>query len=314
MALRTALIRLAALVAAASLHAQSPPAKREATSSLIPAKSAGPPPVSIPAGNPVPNAGSASPGAVSRLLPPQATSSIIPARPRPIPPPDVPPSIPKQESEPTPKPTPKPAPEPTPKPTPKPTPGPTPKPTPKPTPEPTPKPTPKPTPEPTPKPTPKPTPEPTLSPGTGAQNHRPSGDPDNIPEPTPVPQQRIRGPAGGNPSPVNEQLAPSVPSTSSRQKAPHLDSASSTTDREAEELAAEVAAILAEDRGETRRATAASQAPRPLIVKLPSEKFLTEATRHLQSLPMEERPAAFQAMIEKYRSMRDAERESMRKR
>jgi hypothetical protein len=129
-----------------------------------------------------------------------------------------------------------------------------------------------------------------------------------------VPQQRIRGPAGGNPSPVNEQLAPSVPSTSSRQKAPHLDSASSTTDREAEELAAEVAAILAEDRGETRRATAASQAPRPLIVKLPSEKFLTEATRHLQSLPMEERPAAFQAMIEKYRSMRDAERESMRKR
>ena len=162
---------------------------------------------------------------------------------------------------------------------------------------------------------PKPLPKPTQIPKAAPREPGSSNEPSNIPEPTPVLQPRNRASASELPPPDGDQLAPPVPTTTGRAKSPHLQSPrSSAADREAEELAAEVAAILAEDAGETRREPADSRAPRPLIVKLPSEKYLTEATRQLQTLPMDERPAAFQSMIEKYRTMRAAERESMRKR
>ena len=76
-------------------------------------------------------------------------------------------------------------------------------------------------------------------------------------------------------------------------------------DSESQELAAEVAAILSAEQPVVARP------PRPLIVKLPSERFLAEATAKIDTLPADERPAAFQAVIEKYRAMRTAEREKM---
>ena len=161
---------------------------------------------------------------------------------------------------------------------------------------------------------PTPVPKPPQFPKWRTREPGSSGEPSNIPEPTPVIQPMNRPSVVEVPIPDSEQLAPPVLPGTVRTKHPHPPTTSSNADREAEELAAEVAAILAEDAGEARRQNADPRAPRPLIVKLPSEKYLTEATRELQSLPMDERPAAFQAMIEKYRAMRAAERESMRKR
>lgn len=80
------------------------------------------------------------------------------------------------------------------------------------------------------------------------------------------------------------------------------------SDTESQELAAEVAAILSKEQPILARA------PRPIIMKLPSERYLAEATATLDTLPMGERPAAFQAIIEKYRTMRTEEREKMRHR
>ncbi len=134
-----------------------------------------------------------------------------------------------------------------------------------------------------------------------------------IPEPTavlhfqpPNPPPQIAAPA------QVDQIAPPVPASTILAK-PRI-SHPGIADPDAEALAAEVAAIVAEDALEKSRQPASAKAPRPLIMKLPSERYIAEATRRLQSLPMEERPLAFQAMIQKYRVMRDSERESMRKR
>lgn len=77
------------------------------------------------------------------------------------------------------------------------------------------------------------------------------------------------------------------------------------SDTESQEFAAEVAAIL------SKEPPISARAPRPLIMKLPSERYLSEATAKLDTLPMDDRPAAFHAIIEKYRAMRTAERKKM---
>jgi hypothetical protein len=85
------------------------------------------------------------------------------------------------------------------------------------------------------------------------------------------------------------------------------------SDAESRSIAAEVAAILSKEQQESAPAPQ-DAAPRPLIVKLPSERWLSESAVRLESIPLESRAAAFQAIVEKYRSMRAAERESMRRR
>ena len=85
------------------------------------------------------------------------------------------------------------------------------------------------------------------------------------------------------------------------------------SDAESRSIAAEVAAILSKEQQESSPPPRGA-APRPLIMKLPSERWLSESAARLESMPIESRAAAFQAMVEKYRSMRAAERESMRRR
>ncbi len=112
------------------------------------------------------------------------------------------------------------------------------------------------------------------------------------------------------PGPDTEQVSPPVPSArvSSREKLPYNTDLG--TDTDSQEIAAEVAAILSKEH--PTRSTGTS--PRPLIVKLPSSRWFSDALAKLDTLPMDERPAAFQSIIEKYRAMRAAERESMRRR
>ena len=213
---------------------------------------------------------------------------------------------------PTPKPTPKPTPEPTPVPTPKPTPAPTPVPTPPPTPKPTPKPTPEPTPVPTPKPTPVPTPVPTPLPD-------PSPTPTPAPEPAPAPKLSFRAkqqlstqpdaPNSQNTEPAIDtvpQLAPPPPDTRSREKLSHP---ARVSDEEQDELfAAEVAAILSKEKQGPQNST--KNAPRAAVVRMPSESWLIRASAQIESLPINERPAAFQKVLEHYKMMRIEERAS----
>lgn len=114
------------------------------------------------------------------------------------------------------------------------------------------------------------------------------------------------------PRPISatEQVSPPVPSArvSSRAKLPFETDLG--TDADSREIAAEVASILSTDNA----ARSTDPSPRPLIVKLPSSRWFSDALAKLDTLPMDERPAAFQSIIEKYRTMRAAERESMRRR
>ena len=129
----------------------------------------------------------------------------------------------------------------------------------------------------------------------------------------PVPITPPQADSGTSPKPVEpphftasdvEQMAPPAPVL--KDALPY--GAKLDTDSESQELAAEVAAILSPEQPVLARP------PRPLIVKLPSERFLAEATAKIDTLPKNERPAAFQAAIEKYRAMRTAEREKMGRR
>ena len=288
-------------------HAQTAPTeprKKEAISSLIPAQQA--PATQIvppPAPKPVSPEPTRAP-ATSSLRPPEGVSHLQ----KPTPETKITPPTPA----PTPAPTPKPTPEPTPVPTPKPTPAPTPVPTPPPTPKPTPKPTPEPTPVPTPKPTPVPTPVPTPLPD-------PSPTPTPAPEPAPAPKLSFRAkqqlstqpdaPNSQNTEPAIDtvpQLAPPPPDTRSREKLSHP---ARVSDEEQDELfAAEVAAILSKEKQGPQNST--KNAPRAAVVRMPSESWLIRASAQIESLPINERPAAFQKVLEHYKMMRIEERAS----
>ena len=345
MSARSAIASIAIFTAALS-HAQTPQPRKPAVSSLIPATpdSSGAAPVLVRPVEVPPQKREA----VSRMLPPTGASSLIPVAPpaTPVPPKPTPepvkpsPAAPEKMTPPVPvKPQPTPKPEPTPKPTPVP---------PKPTPEPvkpapavpekmTPpvpvKPQPTPTPEPvkplvlpsvvrpeplpptiTEPPVPATKPEPIAPPATDERMPTTPGfrtSPSNIIKPVPIlPPQSAPPPA---PEPVDppltissdvEQIAPPAPML--QDKLPY--GATLGSDVDSQELAAEVAAILSKEQPILARA------PRPLIMKLPSERYLAESTAKLDTLPMDERPSAFQAIIEKYRAMRTAEREKMSRR
>lgn len=140
----------------------------------------------------------------------------------------------------------------------------------------------------------------------------PDDTPENAPSPT-LKNLRIPNRPGTSDAPQVAPPAPVAPPSrkpKSRTALPYDTGLG--TDAESQEIAAEVAAILSKDQPSTSAETPIRQsAPRPLIVKLPSERWLKQATENLESLPMDERPAAFQAIIVKYRAMRSAERESM---
>ena len=320
-------------------HAQTAPTeprKKEAISSLIPAQQAPatqivPPPAPKPV-SPEPTRAPATsslrpPEGVSHLQKPTPETKITPPTPEPTPKPTptptpvpTPPPTPKPTPAPTPVPTPPPTPKPTPKPTPEPTPVPTPKPTPAPTPVPTPPPTPKPTPKPTPEPTPVPTPKPTPVPTpVPTPLPDPSPTPTPAPEPAPAPKLSFRAkqqlstqpdaPNSQNTEPAIDtvpQLAPPPPDTRSREKLSHP---ARVSDEEQDELfAAEVAAILSKEKQGPQNST--KNAPRAAVVRMPSESWLIRASAQIESLPINERPAAFQKVLEHYKMMRIEERAS----
>ena len=103
-------------------------------------------------------------------------------------------------------------------------------------------------------------------------------------------------------------MAPAVPFSQSSHGDALPYGASLGNDAESREIAAEVAAILSK---EQQPPPILARAPRPLIVKLPSERYLAEASAKLESLPLEQRAITFQSIVEKYRAMRSAEREKM---
>ncbi len=77
-------------------------------------------------------------------------------------------------------------------------------------------------------------------------------------------------------------------------------------DEQDEDFAAEVAAILSKTKA--RPANSTTKAPRAAVVRMPSESWLIRTSAEIESLPVNERPAAFQKIMEHYKMMRIEER------
>jgi hypothetical protein len=146
-----------------------------------------------------------------------------------------------------------------------------------------------------------------------------------LPNPKPVLRVLPEADATEPNSPTSQAGVPSIPqifppaATNPSQNPVKLPyGADIGSDTEAREIAAEVAAIL--QKGETPSpippptADESFSPPRPLIKRLPSERWLSEACATLETLPLDERALKFQKILEKYRSMRAAERASMHRR
>ena len=100
------------------------------------------------------------------------------------------------------------------------------------------------------------------------------------------------------------QLAPPPPDSRSREK---LRRPASVNDEEQDEdFASEVAAILSKTKQRPENST--KNAPRAAVVRMPSEAWLIRASAQIESLPINERPAAFQKVLEHYKMMRIEER------
>ncbi len=100
------------------------------------------------------------------------------------------------------------------------------------------------------------------------------------------------------------QLAPPPPDTATREKLRR--SANVSDDAQDEDFAAEVAAILSKTKQRPENST--KNAPRAAVVRMPSEAWLIRASAQIESLPINERPAAFQKVLEHYKMMRIEER------
>ena len=98
------------------------------------------------------------------------------------------------------------------------------------------------------------------------------------------------------------QLAPPPPDIQSREKLPRSMDVESSD----EDFAAEVAGILSKTKA--RPANSSANAPRPTVVRMPSESWLIRASAEIESLPVNARPAAFQKIMEHYKMMRIEER------
>ena len=103
---------------------------------------------------------------------------------------------------------------------------------------------------------------------------------------------------------VVPQLAPPPPDSRSREK--FRRPASVNDEEQDEDFASEVAAILSKTKQRPENST--KNAPRAAVVRMPSEAWLIRASAQIESLPINERPAAFQKVLEHYKMMRIEER------
>jgi hypothetical protein len=109
--------------------------------------------------------------------------------------------------------------------------------------------------------------------------------------------------ASASDAPAVAQLAPAPPTI--RKTLPYP--ADFGNDADSESIAEEVAAILSTTLPPPPRVST-PKAARPTVINYPSERWLREASAHLESLPEGQRAAAFQKIIEHYRMMRIEER------